>query len=191
MKPAVSSPRRFLAILVTNSLCLAGLGMSLCVARAENPPAPALAVDRVGFPRGYSTNFALLRTVERDEGTKLISVYGNRAAASITQRSDLPYPPGSVLVMETATTRKGSDGKPARGPGAALEKAEVLGLHVMRREKNFGEAYGANRSGEWEFVEYRPDESYLTPPSRSAACAECHRKAGPELDFVYKGRVSK
>jgi hypothetical protein len=60
----------------------------------------------------------------------------------------------------------------------------------MRREIGFGEAYGSNRSGEWEFVEYKPDGSYITPPAKSAACAECHIKAGPRRDFVYKAALA-
>ena len=41
----------------------------------------------------------------------------------------------------------------------------------MRREKGFGEAYGKNRTGEWEYVEYRADGTYITPPRKSFACA--------------------
>jgi len=67
--------------------------------------------------------------------------------------------------------------------------AQVTGLHVMRREKGFGEAYGKNRAGEWEYVEYRPDGSYQTPPQKSGSCAECHVKAGQQRDFVYRGRL--
>jgi hypothetical protein len=59
----------------------------------------------------------------------------------------------------------------------------------MRREKGFGEAYGKNRTGEWEYVEYRADKSYITAPQKSFACAECHVKAGRERDFVYRGRL--
>lgn len=59
----------------------------------------------------------------------------------------------------------------------------------MRREKDFGAAYGENRTAEWEYVEYRADGSHLTPPQKSAACAECHVKAGAQRDFVYRGRL--
>ena len=95
-----------------------------------------------------------------------------------------------MLVRETASTREGSDGKPERLPGGGLVKDQVLGLHVMRRGADFGIGYGPKRSGEWEFVEYRADGSHITPPAKSTACAECHIKAGKELDFVYKGRLT-
>ncbi len=150
----------------------------------------ALSEDRVGFPRGY-TNFAVLRTTARDNGAKLVTVYGNGEAASVSNRTQLPYPNGAVLVMETAATKKGADGQPVKGTSGALQKGEVVGLHVMRRGKDFGQAYGGKRSGEWEFVEYRSDGSYLTPPQKSASCAECHIKAGPALDYVYKGRLAQ
>lgn len=153
---------------------------ALLFAADTNGPAPA--TDRVGFPQGYATTFEVLRTVTREEGRKLVTVYGNQAAAGVTNKSLLPYPYGSVLVMETARAATNSSG--------AVVKGDVLGLHVMRKEKNFGAAYAAKRSGEWEYVEYRADGSYLTPPQKSAACSECHLKADPGRDFVYKGRLS-
>jgi hypothetical protein len=153
--------------------------------------APAPASDRVGFPKDYASSFVVLRTVARDDEAKLITVYGNKEAASVTNKSILPYPYNSVLVMETASTRKDAQGKRAKDPQGALLKDAVLGLHVMRRGKDFGQAYGEKRSGEWEFVEYRADGSYLTPPQKSASCAECHIKAGPSKDFVYHGRFSE
>jgi hypothetical protein len=145
----------------------------------------------VGFPNGYASGFVVLRTVAREEGAKLVTVYGNGAAASVTNKNQLPYPDGSVLVMETASTRKGANGKPEKDSSGALQKGQVLGLHVMRRGKDFGQAYGAKRSGEWEFVEYRADGSFITPPQKSASCAECHIEAGRELDYVYKARLTK
>jgi hypothetical protein len=158
--------------------------------RAEdNPPAPT--ADRVGFPTNYVATFEVLRTVVRDEGAKIVTVYGNAPAASVTNKTQLPYPYGSVIVMETSSTRKATDGKPEKDGKGGLQKDAVLGLHVMRREKDFGQAYGSKRSGEWEYVEYRADGSYITPPQKSASCAECHIKAGPEKDFVYNARFAE
>ncbi len=71
-----------------------------------------------------------------------------------------------------------SDGSPQRGP--------VQHVDVMRREPGFGEAYGKNRAGEWEFVSYHDDGSYVKPPIASASCAACHIKsAGAANDFVF------
>ena len=162
------------------SLCVSVLGAE------TNSPAPA--TDRVGFPKDYAKSYAVLRTVSREDGKKLVTVYGNARAASITNLAQLPYPNGSILVMETSSTLKDATDKPAKDAAGNLQKDKVLGLHVMRREKDFGADYGSKRSGEWEFVEYRADASYITPPQKSAACAECHIKAGAEKDFVYNGR---
>ncbi len=144
-------------------LALSFLGLSLVSAAAAETNSPAPTADRVGFPKDYAKSYEVLRTVPREDGKKLVTVYGNRAAASVTNRTQLPYPQGSVLVMETASTVKDAAGK--------LVKEKVLSLHVMRREKDFGVAYAEKRSGEWEFVEYRADSSYLTPPERSTTCA--------------------
>jgi chitinase len=146
---------------------------------SDDPPAPD--EDRVGFPKDYATRFEVLRRVERLEKKQVVTVYGDERAASVRRAADLPYPYGSVIVMETAEARTGEGGKTSKG--------EVVGLHVMRREKGFGEAYGKNRTGEWEYVEYRADGSYITPPRKSFACAECHVKAGADRDYVYRGRL--
>ena len=173
-----------------NFILLSTCVLTLSAVAAEtNSPAPA--EDRVGFPKDYAKTYQVLRTVNREEGKKVVTVYGNAQAASVTNRAQLPYPNGSVLVMETASTLKDTDGKPVWDAGSgALQKDKVLGLHVMRRGKDFGAAYAGKRSGEWEFVEYRADGSYITPPQKSASCAECHIKAGRENDFVYKARFA-
>ena len=133
--------------------------------RTENLPTPK--VDRVGFPKDYSKTFEVLRTVERPEKQQVVTVFGNERAASVRGVEDLPYPYGSVIVMETAGAIKDEQGKPRLDDKGHLRKGDVVGLHVMRREKGFGEAYGENRTGEWEYVEYRADGTYITPPNKS------------------------
>jgi hypothetical protein len=90
--------------------------------------------------------------------------------------------------METAKALLDAQGQPVLDAKGAARKTEVLGLHVSRRGPGFGETYGKNRAGEWEFVEYNPDGTYKTAPQKSATCAECHVKAGVQRDFVYQGR---
>jgi len=124
----------------------------------------APAADRVGFPEGYREKLRVLRTSEKPDKQEVKVIYGNEAAAGA---KDGVYPYGSLLVMES------------RKQGA------VTVLHVMRKERGFGEAYGPNRTGEWEYTEYKPDGSYITPPQKSEACASCHVKAGAAKDFVY------
>jgi hypothetical protein len=166
-------------------------GLVAAVVQAgETADAPAPATDRVGFPKDYATTFAVLRTVQKKEESKVVTVYGNPAAATITNAAQLPYPYGSIIVMETAGARKDAQGRPVLDSQGNLSREQVLGLHVMRREKGFGEAYQTNRTGNWEYVEYRPDGTYITPPAKSATCAACHVKAGPEKDFVYHGRLA-
>jgi hypothetical protein len=156
----------------------------------ESAPQSAPAVDRVGFPTNYAKQFQVLRIVNKPGEHKVVSVYGNAQAASVSNALQLPYLYGSIIVMESARTVDDAQGKPALESNGNLVKGSVTGLHVMRREKDFGAAYGQNRAGEWEYVEYKPDGTYITPPEKSAACAECHVKAGPKRDFVYKARLS-
>ena len=173
------------------TLFLALVGWSVLGDPAQDTPKPATGTDRVGFPEAYAQRFEVLRVVNKPKEHKIVTVYGNHLAASVTNQSQLPYPYGSVIVMETAKVRDDAEGKPILDSQGKIQKAEVSGLHVMRREFGFGAAYKEHRAGEWEYVEYKPDGSYITPPVQSASCAECHVKAGIAQDFVYKGRFGQ
>jgi len=161
----------------------ATLALTIFPARSEDPPAPA--VDRVGFPKDYQAAFRRLRSSENGDAKTVIAVYGNVAAAA---RQDGNYPYGSVIVMETWSTRQDAAKKVLLDEAGHFRKDHVTGLHVMRKERGFGEAYRENRTGEWEYVEYRPDGSYITPPAASAKCSSCHLKAGAAKDFVFGGK---
>lgn len=157
----------------------------------EKQETPAPPTDRVGFPADYAKKFIVLRTKTDAANAKQVTIYGNTQAASVTDPASLPYPNGSIIVMETTSLKKGPDGKPLADVNGKYLQDLVLGLHVMRREAGFGEAYGANRSGEWEYVEYHADGSFITPPQKSAGCSECHVKAGKEKDYVFKARFAE
>jgi Cytochrome P460 len=160
------------------------------LATEERKGAPAPQNDRVGFPTDYAAKFTVLRTNLDLANAKQVTIYGNAQAASVGQPSALPYPNGSVIVMETASLKKNPDGTAATDVNGKFLQDLVLSLHVMRREAGFGQAYGVNRSGEWEYVEYHADGSFITPPQKSASCSECHVKAGREKDYVFKARFA-
>lgn len=102
--------------------------------------APAPAADRVHFPDDYQKKFAVLRKVNRADSEQLVTVYGNKLAASVTRTNDLPFPYGSIIVMETAAARKDAEGKLLNDEKGMFQAGKVTGLHVMRREKGFGES---------------------------------------------------
>ncbi len=116
-------------------------------------------------------------------------MFGNEQAASVRHFDDLPYPYGSVIVMETAGALKNEGGKPHLDDKGHLRKGEVVGLHVMRRENGLGEAYGKNRTGDWEYVEYRTDGSYITTArgSRSPAPSATSRLAATVTSSTRAG----
>ena len=60
----------------------------------------APTTDRVGFPEGYEQNYTVVRSFVKEKQQRLVTIYGNRLAASVTETRQLPYPFGSVLVME-------------------------------------------------------------------------------------------
>ncbi len=150
-----------------------------------SPAASAPTVDRVGFPKDYKTQFKVLSVTTKDEGLRKTTVYGNEQAAAVTSREKLPYPYDSIIVMEFSHAVRDANGQVIRNADGTPQMT-VEHVDVMRRGKDFGEAYGANRTGEWEYAGYRLDGSYTTRPEQSAQCAACHRKAGVESDFVFR-----
>jgi hypothetical protein len=167
------------------ALVAATFTLTISPASPEDPPAPA--VDRVGFPKDYQAAFRRLRSTENADARTVVIVYGNLPAAA---RKDGSYPYGAVIVMETWNALQDGAKKVLLDEGGHFRKDKVTGLHVMRKEHGFGEAYRENRTGEWEYAEYRPDGKYITPPSASAKCANCHLKAGAAKDFVFGGKKS-
>ncbi len=158
------------------------LGPALLTCLSQDLPAPK--VDRVGFPKGYQSSFRQLRVTDSTDAKTVIVVYGNAPATSAKGGK---YPYGSVIVMETWSTLLDAQKNVLLDGTGHFRKDKVTGLHVMRKDHGFGEAYRENRTGEWEYVEYRPDGTYITPPAASAKCASCHLKAGEAKDFVYGG----
>lgn len=174
---------------INTSLVMCLVASVVLADESTKSPSPAPTMDRVEFPKGYVESFQVLRTVIKTNEHKVVTIYGNQAAASVTNAAQLPYPYGSIIVMETANISNEAQARPVLDAKGSPQKAKVTGLHVMRREKDFGQAYEKNRAGEWEFVEYAADGAYITPPQKSGACAECHVKATPTWDYVFRGRV--
>jgi hypothetical protein len=127
--------------------------------------------DPVGHPAGYKT-FEQVRSMNRAQEPAYGTVFLNAAAASVKKAGEA-YPFGSVVIMEWR--KGGKDGEIAR-------------LDVMRKERGYGTAYGADKNGDWEYASYSPDGKLITDAAAALACARCHLKAGPAKDFVYIGR---
>ena len=128
----------------------------------------------------------LLRTFSTPQD-KVITVFANERAASLTDLAALPYPYGSIIVFERRNPLKDAAGATLRDDKGQVRGGDVFQIDVMRREKGFGESYRDVRTGEWEFASYRPDGTFLTPPDRTSTCATCHMKAAAR-DFVFRGR---
>jgi plastocyanin len=146
-------------------------------------PAPGPEVDRVGFPTNYQQEYTLFYEFDRPDNRTARVIYANPTAAAVQPHQAFPY--GSVLVMEVYRTLRGEANHVLLDADGRYERDELTGIFVMRKERGFGEKYGDLRNGEWEYVAYRADESVLTPPERTAACAACHMEAGMGRDWVF------
>ena len=163
------------------------LAMMLCwiAIGQSNPTAPS---DRVGFPAGYAHTLRQVSDAVFHERSGVSTVYANELAASSPGFSQARYPNGSVIVMEFAKPQIDGEGELLRDARGVPLKGEIEHIDVMRRGSGFGEAYGENRAGEWEFASYGPDGRTLQSPDKTAHCAGCHRNAGADKDFVFRTR---
>jgi hypothetical protein len=140
---------------------------------AQALTAPGAAQDRVGLPEDYVHRLTPFYVFDRSDNRQVRAVYANAPAARV--RSGQPFPYGSVLVMETWRAATTPDNQLALDAAGRYQREELTGIFVMRKEQGFGERYGPDRTGEWEYVAFRPDGSgFATPPERSQACAQCH-----------------
>jgi hypothetical protein len=167
-------------LLATRVLCILGAVLLANIASSEPP-----AADRVGFPKDYRTQFKVLGVTVRAEAPEVLTAYGNEQAASVSSRAGLPFPEGSIVLMEFSYAARDANNQVQRDENGDVKKGEVEHVDVMKRGKGFGEKYGENRSGEWEYAGYKLDGTYTTTPEESVRCAACHRGAGPENDFVF------
>jgi len=177
----MKAPRFFL-------LAIVGLGTMLpALFAAESTPVARPVAALVPFPQNYQTAFKVIRAVNAKRETKLGTIYANEPAASVGDLSKLPYPGGSIMVMEWSEPLRDEKGEPLLDASGLWRKGKVVRIDVMQREPGFGEVYGESRAGEWEFASYAPDGASMSGPKTSLSCAECHRKAA-ERDFVFRGR---
>jgi plastocyanin len=146
--------------------------------------AQAPTVDRVGFPTNYNQTFTKLLQVDRTDNGQIRIVWANSEAAATKLGEDYPY--GSVMLFESWTSKRDSAGVFLRDADGHLIPDSLSTIFVKRKEPGFGEAYGENRNGEWEYVAYRPDGSTQTAPAQTAACAACHAIAGSSKDFTFR-----
>jgi hypothetical protein len=163
---------------------LATVSTAVGVARAtQQPPAPAPTEDRVGFPEGYR-DWTVMYVLDRPDNRQVRVIYGNDKAAAAKLAEPFPY--GSILVMETYGAVLDEQMNPVIGPDGRYMRGNLAGIFVMRKEPGFGEAYEQSRTGEWEYVAFRPDGSYSSPPQNTASCAICHFDTRGTNDWTYR-----
>jgi plastocyanin len=168
--------KRFFAVSAAALVLLLGSGSLVFKARTQTlPPLPAPTVDRVGFPTDYQTKFIKVYTFDNFQNRQIRVVWANPIAATITPNTVHKFPFGSIIVMETYGVMEDANGEPILdAKGRFMPNSNPPTIFVQRKERGFGVDYGLIRNGDWEYVAYRPDGSYSTPPSGTGSCAACH-----------------
>jgi plastocyanin len=149
-------------------------------------PRPAPAEDRVGYPDGYQSTYQTFFVMDRPDNKQVRVIYANDKGAA-ARPGDFPY--GSILVMETWRAVEDDAGNVVLDDYGRYQRDTLTGIFVMRKEPGFGAAYQMNRSGEWEYVAFRPDKTYSTTARNSAPCAVCHTDAGGTRDWVFRANL--
>jgi plastocyanin len=171
--------RRLFKLVLVLTMCVPTAALSI---GAQSQPAPL--VDRVGFPEDYQTTYVLLFTFDRPDARQIRVVYGNPAAAAV--REGQPFPNDSILAMETYRARTDAQNNIIRDADGRFVRDTLTAIFVMRKYRGYGVEYEENRTGEWEYVAYRPDRTYQTPPRDSWTCANCHLMATGSQDWVFR-----
>lgn len=182
----------FVALTMGCLLILAALSLGAAPLDQQPPagptptPRPAPAEDRVGFPEGYQSTYQTFFVMDRPDNKQVRVIYANDKAAA-AHPGDFRY--GSILVMETWRAIEDDAGNVILDDNGRYQRDTLTGIFVMRKEPGFGAAYQMNRTGEWEYVAFRPDKTYATTAANSAPCAVCHTDAGGTRDWVYRGNL--
>ncbi len=135
--------------------------------------------DRVGLPRDYEKSFKLYHVFNNEERAGLKEVWINSVGAKA--EAGKPFPYGTVILM-VGYRAKTQDGTPVKDEKGLYVRGELNRFDVMRKEKGYGEIYGASRSGEWEFNAYRANGQLIS--GDNTRCAKCHIGAA-STDFVF------
>jgi plastocyanin len=148
-------------------------------------PRPAPTTDRVGFPEDYQTKFKFAYAFDRRDAKSVSYICFNDVAATVRQGQ--PFPFGSVIVFESWRPKQDAQGNLVYDPSGHMIRETLNAIFVMRKEPGFGEAYQNFRTGEWEYVAYRPDKSYQTTPQMSGNCAACHSAGSvKDRDWTFR-----
>jgi len=172
----------------TAAAATTGPAATTAPAATAAPPTPTLrpapTTDRVGFPEDYQTKFKFAYVFDRQDAKSVSYICVNDVAAATKQGQ--PFPFGSVVVFESWRPKQDAQGNLIKDANGHLIRESLNAIFVMRKEPGFGEAYQANRTGEWEYIAYRPDKSFQTPPQGTGACAACHTASNKERDFTFR-----
>jgi plastocyanin len=180
-------PPMLIGLLVLLALSLGATPLEQQPPAGPTPtPRPAPAEDRVGFPEGYQSAYQTFFVMDRPDNKQVRVIYANDKAAA-AKPGDFPY--GSILVMETWRAVEDEGGNVVLDDNGRYQRDTLTGIFVMRKEPGFGAAYEMNRSGEWEYVAFRPDKTYSTTARNSAPCSVCHTDAGGSRDWVFRGNL--
>jgi hypothetical protein len=188
--------RRFWLATFASAALVVSMGSFLFVGQTQSLPAPT--VDRVGFPTGYRDTYKLFYVFDNYQNRQIRAVYGNSIAASVTPAQTFNFPYGSILLFESYTVQEDAAGEPTLNHNGRFTPNVFNTIFVMRKERGFGADYHELRNGEWEYVAYRPDGTYATPPSGTGSCALCHltggslnlspgsKPIGAQWDYVFR-----
>jgi ketosteroid isomerase-like protein len=163
------------------------------VAHATPQPQPqagnATQTPAPDFPADYDTTYTQLGSSLGDEEPVLHTAYANAVAAAVTNLEELPYPDGSVILMEFARSVRDGEGQLLRNRDGSPMKGEIVRVDVMRRGAGLGAQYGDQNAGDWEFSSYRRDGTRVLAPADAGKCAACHRNAGAASDHVFRMKM--
>jgi hypothetical protein len=142
--------------------------------------------ERVSFPAGYAQKLQQQGEALFKERSGVTTVYVNELALQAANSGATQFPAGAIVVMEFAKPVKDAAGQPLRDAQGVLLKGEIEHVDVMARGE--AAANDPSRAGHWSFASFGADGKVLVSPAEGSKCADCHRNAGADKDFVFRTR---
>lgn len=143
-------------------------------------------ITGIGLPADYTARLHNLGGTVSAEGRGLSAVYANDALVAAVRGGKLPYPDGSVVLMEFSEPRYDGEQQLLHDERGQPLKGAITRIDMMWRASG---ADSPASAGAWQFASFKADGTPILDAAGARECAACHLKAGAEKDFVYRLRA--
>ena len=150
---------------------------------ANSQPLSNLVATRMVFPGDFETGFTHYTTINFENRKQVRKYYAN-AVAVAAARDGVPFPAGSVFLVEVYAAKLDADGKPVVGDDGFYEIEKLNAYTGMEKQAGWGNDFpDLLRNGDWNYALFRADKAARQGVNQ-ATCLACHKPLADE-DYVF------